>query len=455
MAGPSKTRTALGDFLDAEPRIPDESTVPSFLEQWQDGNGRMPLGIKTDGTVQTPLHDSTRRTVGPDGTKATDYVTTGWVAGPDGTPLASASTDGTKVADDALGTDGRTPGFVLDGYARRFDKSIFALAAGLTPPVPAGLGAMRGRDGSVRFATSRTDTIVCLGDSITFGYGDDLSLGGWPGRVGATTGKTMVNLGTSGWTSTEKGIHWGAIVPLLTLAGNQLAVSGSTAVTAVTPSTTYRQGASGVTTSWHGTLLGIPCTLAHDTTKSQTAGWTITPDAALPQTLTVPAGAPFIPDVPTLGGSPVPSDAILITALGVNDFPVGSGAVVNSYLDTARDAVASLSRLTPTNPKYLVVSIINTTTQTRGTVGYQQVSQANDELRRLFGSQFADVRGYMIANAISYLTAQGVTPTAADTAAVAGDTVPPSLRTDSTHPNGLGYNLYAQAVQSFLTEKGW
>lgn len=71
------------------------------------------------------------------------------------------------------------------------------------------------------------------------------------------------------------------------------------------------------------------------------------------------------------------------------------------------------------------------------------------KMRNQFGCHYIDMLGYFLTDALSDA---GITPTAADTAAIANDKVPPSLLADTVHFNATGFELVANKIYEVLKQ---
>lgn len=116
---------------------------------------------------------------------------------------------------------------------------------------------------------------------------------------------------------------------------------------------------------------------------------------------------------------------------GRNDVTNGDAGVDGSI---PQHIAANTSRiidwLSPTSKLFFLLGTINRTTEPSGSVGYEQVVEANRLLREKFPDRFIDLRGYLVNQAIYDL---GITPTSEDLANMANDCPPPSVMVDPTH----------------------
>ena len=103
-------------------------------------------------------------------------------------------------------------------------------------------------------------------------------------------------------------------------------------------------------------------------------------------------------------------------------------------------------------PKRLILSATTTQSETAGTLGHARVERINAHRAARWPDEYVDVRRWLIDHG---LTEAGITPTAADTAAVAADTLPPSLMADNTHLNTAGSQALGRYLATILQQKGW
>lgn len=84
---------------------------------------------------------------------------------------------------------------------------------------------------------------------------------------------------------------------------------------------------------------------------------------------------------------------------------------------------------------------------------YEELKARNEQLRTTYGSHYFDVHQYTLDN---WERITGITPTEADLAAVANDTVPPSLiHSDGVHENDAGGLVIATGIKEKLLELGY
>lgn len=310
---------------------------------------------------------------------------------------------------------------------------------------PSGVVALRSSAGVVTRAVSSESNIYCAGDSLTFGTGDELSLGGWPGRLATLTGLSVVNGGVAGQSSSDIALRQGGLVPLVTVDANTIPSSGTVAVTSLKPSTSWRTANAFSFAGYVVDTAGVeqPVTLAHSGSSTvPDKSWTLARTSGS-GAITIAADTPFY-----VKANDAYTSSILIAWTGRNN------SSPNIYRNAKRDALAMIRHLNPNTPRYLVLSIINSTAEGTGTSNYGLIAEANAELAAEFGDNYVDIRGYLIANGLSDA---GITPTGTDLTNIAADTIPTSLRAtaDPLHLNAAGYAVVAAYLQSVLVVKGW
>jgi lysophospholipase L1-like esterase len=284
------------------------------------------------------------------------------------------------------------------------------------------------------------------GDSLTWGQSNGVQIANpYPAILATLLSVSVQNEGYPGQASTDVAIHQGGVQPLLTVTGNQIPISGSVTITAMSPVTSYRLS-SASTFNFVGTLAGVPGTLAHN---DPAATWTFTPSTYPSTLVTCPPGTPFIEATGNAYRA--------CTQIFWNGQNNGDGG--ENYSDVIRDVASMVAWLTPRNKRFLVMSISTATGETSGTALYIAKTAINAQLAALYPNNYLDIREYLVQNGIAAANALGyaITPTTADMNAIAGDTPPPSLHNtaDTVHFNQAGYAVIGNAVYNWLLSKGW
>lgn len=112
----------------------------------------------------------------------------------------------------------------------------------------------------------------------------------------------------------------------------------------------------------------------------------------------------------------------------------------NNFNDPATvqaDIAAMVGALT--TDRYVVMSILNASTEPVGTTAYNRITALNADLAATYGTHYLDIRSVLVSQ-----------PTflAQDILDEANGVVPFSYRADHIHLNTLGYGVVAQAVQT-------
>lgn len=344
----------------------------------------------------------------------------------------------------------------VTGWAIPFTDPDGYVAGGIRPdgtaeftkmklPASAALQAANEAAGYTRSSRSR---IASIGDSLTAGYFGGvggITADAYPAKLQALVpvGVTVFNLGVSGYTVDEEAVRIGALPLPLTVTGGSIPTTGPVTV-ATTAVIGWRP--SGTARNIPGSLAGVPGTL--NRTNSDTSfTFTRTTDGSA---VTV-AGAPlFVPDYAGHDGD----TAIIL--LGRNDVTYSVKGADASVADHVAKGIARIVNwLTPSIKQVLIVSNTTTTAETSGTAGYATVADINTRLAAAYPSRFLNLRSYLVTRAIIDL---GITPTTADNAAIAGDTLPPSIMdggTDNTHWSKATAVLVAAQINNYLTTRGW
>jgi len=251
---------------------------------------------------------------------------------------------------------------------------------------------------------------------------------------------TVYNFGKQGQSADEIAIRQGGIVPMLTVAGGNIPASGS--VTVTSPAVfAWRLDRSADSTT--GTLAGVPGTLTFVRTASPDMTFTrTTPGTAVPV-----AGA-----VPWESAGRAYAGGLQVIMAGRNDIGYNSPVGVPSVDRVVTATVAMVESLTPMNRRVLLLGATTSTAEITGSNGYNQVTAINAALKSLYPQFFWDYRAWLVKEAIYEL---GITPTADDLTAMAGDTLPPSIMTDPVHYSPATAAKAAARIKLELTNRGW
>lgn len=313
----------------------------------------------------------------------------------------------------------------------------------VVPPTPPGYVA------PVDPVTPPPDPVGLIGNStVIAAWGDSLTsgTGGNPGgfvtdlEATLTDGRVTFNGGRGGETAQEIAIRQGGQSLTLSAVGGSIPASGSVGVT-------YSETigwSSNITWSSVGMLAGIPGTISRAIGSTalmftRTAAGGVTPATAMPWTSTPGQQNRGFVQILWAGRNDLgntTTDPLVLR----NRVSAATQSMVNYLSDPAKPYVV-LSVLTRT---------VEGTTSTGGNlVAYNNVINGNADLAAAHGTRYIDVRGYLIQNGLSDA---GITATAADTAAIAANTLPPSITADGLHLNAAGYTIVEKLVEAKLKQ---
>ena len=298
---------------------------------------------------------------------------------------------------------------------------------------------------------SRTDTIVCYGDSQTAGFQ-------WGQELAALTGKTFIGRGVSGQEAGTVAVRQGGIV-LTTTAACTIPTSGAVQVpvkASVTPCNIRADssvmpmvlaGVRGTLTIMEAdTAAGVP---AWDRAAGVGVG-SFTPDSAPTAAVAVPSGTAFISQ--DVADHPEWAECLTIFWAGGNDSAFAGASKVTGVLAAAQAVVARL-KTAVTSPRFLVSGRTVRDTDVVGTTGYETAIAQRDALAAAWPDNAIDIWGFVRDNGLSL---SGITPTAADVTAQSGGGMPPSLTSDGLHyTEGTRRKVLAPFILSELIRRDW
>lgn len=283
--------------------------------------------------------------------------------------------------------------------------------------------------------------IFARGDSLTSGTGGS---GGYPATLKSKLKCNIYNSGIGGQTSTQIAKRQGGVAFTVTVTGNQL-TAGSTSVTAidgVSPAACNVGCVAPLSTAASNTtfvLQGTLCTKHGYLQRTASGGppstsetYTFVTDATSGGPFACSANSTFSPDDSNYSSSPN------IIWSGRNN--------ATDPTTVKSDIAGMVSTLTSSN--YVVLSVLNASTETVGTGTYNTIIALNNDLKTTYGSKYLDVRSYLVSNYNPSIP-QDVTDHS-------NDVVPSSLRADTIHLNQAGYDLVAQYIYNnapFLASK--
>ena len=287
---------------------------------------------------------------------------------------------------------------------------------------------------------SDPSVIACWGDSLTDGDPQPYitRATAWPAILDSDyAGGITFNAGLGGLCSDEIAFRQGGYV--LTVEALTIPASGGVTLS-IQNTIRWRLG------TWN-----FPVTLAGVAGLFSRAGgvstFTRTTDGAAVE---VPSGTPIRSD----WGAEY-ADNVQVIFAGRNDINQDPTSPAGSSVERTIAAVAAMvERLTPRHPRFLIIGTTTAVNETADTVGYNQVLEINGRLEAMYPNNYYNLRGYLVDQCIHDL---GITPTAEDVAAIAGDTLPPSIMVpnDVLHFDAPAHAQVGHRVYEQLTQKGF
>ncbi|WP_066584707.1 SGNH/GDSL hydrolase family protein [Corynebacterium provencense] len=301
---------------------------------------------------------------------------------------------------------------------------------------------------------SRTDKVICYGDSQTSGFS-------WGNRLPALseTITEAIGRGVSGQEAGTVAVRQGGIV-LTTTAACTIPTTGEAVDVPVSSSVApcnIRFGASDmpvVLSGVRGVLTVIATADSNATTlwdRSLGAGTLrFTPTTAPASEVAVPSGTSFISQ--DVADHPEWAECLHIIWVGGNDAAFAGESRVTGVV-SAVTAMVDRLRETVDEPRFLVAGRTTGTTNVEGTSSWQTAVDQHAALLAAFPDQTIDIWRHVRDNGLSIL---GVEPTQADLDALAGKTVPPSLTSDGLHyTTATREQVLAPYIISELAARGW
>jgi lysophospholipase L1-like esterase len=280
---------------------------------------------------------------------------------------------------------------------------------------------------------SQTD-IVCWGDSLTQGGG--AGVGNYSTRLADMSGRSVLRRGMGGQISTQIAARQGGLGVTLSVDNNTIPSSGS--VSANTLSINFLNNAGG-SANTNGTLCGIYGNLSW----TSAGGYVFTRASSGDSKQCLPNSI-FIPDV---GETPY---HLSVFWYGRNQFNFSQ---TEQQLEIQSDIIkrsikASIDNL-KTHKKHFVVLGI-----TSGAGSFEFAGSLNAIYRKALNAYLAETYPDNFIDIDTILLYSG-SMTGQDLTDFNNGVIPSSLRTDSQHLNGDGYQIVAEAINSHINEKGW
>lgn len=266
--------------------------------------------------------------------------------------------------------------------------------------------------------------ITCWGDSLTQGTGAGGTGLEYPAKLASLFPlRNTYNQGIASQRSTDIAARQGGVAINITFPANTIQASGGATVTCDSNPLQFAstQKLPGMVSGVYGELTISGSTY---TFTRKDAGSTVSLSGA----------ALFTVDNGLKNGG------LTVLWVGRNNVTVAPATVLS-------DIAAMVANLTALNKRFIVMSILNGSTEGTGSSELTTILATNATLSSTYGNKYLDIRQTLV-NAYS----PGIP---ADVTAYGLNKVPPSLQSDTIHLNAAGYLLVAQTVSAKITALGW
>lgn len=289
---------------------------------------------------------------------------------------------------------------------------------------------------------SRSDEIVCYGDSQTAG-------GQWITKLVETTGAidSAENRGGSGQCSGTIAVRQGGATLTLT-EGVVLAADDAVDVKFESDVKPLNQR----TPTIPGLLAGVRGQFEVVTPNGPEGlpEGTFKPDVALSETVSVPAGTPFVPE--DVEDHPEWAESIHIIWVGGNDRAFSGTNALPGSEAAARSMIARLEAAVD-HPRFLVAGPTVYSSEVEGGTMHTRAVQIRDRFAREWPDNAIDIWGYVRDNGLRIC---GIEPTPEDLAALEAKSMPPSLTQDNIHFSAeTREKVVAPFIKRHLALRGW
>lgn len=312
---------------------------------------------------------------------------------------------------------------------------LVRITDGSTPPLRTWLEASTSDGGPTKFALYLLRRALGLNPENQVGYvgeGDSMmqsAMGGGssiPDILSRMLDKPFQNFAWSGSHASEQAVRAGGYVPILMVPGGKIpADTGQVDATWDVPGTM-----SSTQRVFLGTVRGIACRLVYE------AGVLRLNRVAAGAELQIKSPIPFIP-ADTFTGSYV---------------HVYFGGRNNTPKSAAEAPIAAITgRYREVGDKFLICGVTTASDEPFGSAGYAAIEALNLTTMKRNPREYVDMQGRMIREGLSIA---GISPTAADEAAIAQGLIPPSLLFDGMHFNPSGRQAAATIILNELQIRG-
>lgn len=135
--------------------------------------------------------------------------------------------------------------------------------------------------------------------------------------------------------------------------------------------------------------------------------------------------------------------------VGKNDIPNAADYQISGVLENIQ---AMINYLSPSIKRFIVLSIITSTTQIIGTTQYNTIMEINNKLKKLYPNNYVDIQDYLVHQCIYDMK---LTPTESDLQDIQNGTIPRQLLSDGIHPNPECREYISKFIYNNLFNKTW
>lgn len=135
--------------------------------------------------------------------------------------------------------------------------------------------------------------------------------------------------------------------------------------------------------------------------------------------------------------------------VGKNDIPNAADYQISGVLENIQ---AMINYLSPSIKRFIVLSIITSTTQIIGTTQYNTIMEINNKLKELYPNNYVDIQDYLVHQCIYDMK---LTPTESDLQDIQNGTIPRQLLSDGIHPNPECREYISKFIYNNLFNKTW
>jgi lysophospholipase L1-like esterase len=283
--------------------------------------------------------------------------------------------------------------------------------------------------------SDRDKTLAFFGDSLTIGAGGTAPYGNVVGE--AFSNRRVLSDGIVGQVASRIAVRQGGVPLKISIEGNKLDSIKPVKITKLS-NPFLSTPTNGNEYSKIGSVNGVRCTIRR-TANGEQDNYTIAP--ATVSMIDIPENSTFI-----IEEAENLRSATQILWYGRND--IGKSNAETEILSALESSVAYITA----PARYIVLGVLISAVENKGTANFNQVKAINEKLATRFGNQFVEMTPPTEAEmaAINYI------PTNDDKADLVNLNFPRGMRadvnTDDIHLNDKGYKIVANRVISKLKE---